>query len=68
MASISANKSARLMERSVYSERICFLETLKSMGGISQPEFNIAASWFEVMTANLGEKIKPDLIGTLLIL
>ena len=52
--------SSRLMERSIYSERFVFLQTMYEMGGISKVEAALMQKWFDVMTAN--KDLKPDLI------
>ena len=57
------DKKLRIMERSVYSERYCFLETMRESGGISNAEYNLMIRWFSLMTKELGEKLKPDLIS-----
>ncbi len=51
-----------MMERSVFSGRACFLESLKQTNSITKAEYLVVDSWFKVMTKNLAEKLKPDLI------
>ena len=51
------------MERSVYSENACFLENTREMGGISDVEYSLLGRWFRFMTGQMGDRIRPDLIG-----
>ena len=53
----------RVMERSLYSERACFLEYLKKAGKISPPEYSVMDLWFKFAVEHIEDKIKPDLIG-----
>ena len=51
------------MERSVYSGRYCFLESLNENNGITNAEYNLMDRWFKVLSEQLTEKIRPDLIS-----
>ena len=59
----AAGKPVRMMERSVYTERFCFLETMLAMKGITEVEAALMEKWFETMTRTLGDRVKPDLIS-----
>jgi deoxynucleoside kinase len=50
----------RIMERSIYSGRYCFLESLR--GDLTAAEFAVIDKWFNMATAKLAKYIKPDLI------
>jgi len=52
----------RIMERSLYSERYCFMEYSKRNGMFSDPEFNVMDLWHKFAMKNFETKIKPDLI------
>jgi len=52
----------RIMERSIYSERSCFMEYSKQKGLISDPEYNLMDLWHKFAMVKFGDKIKPDLI------
>merc|ERR1712142_960469 len=52
----------RIMERSLYSERYCFLEYLHKFGPLSDPEYNVMDRWFRFAVQNFEQRIKPDLI------
>ena len=55
--------SIRIIERSIYSERYCFLQWMMGNNGISAPEGALMDGWFKFASKHLKEKIKPDLIG-----
>jgi len=52
----------RIMERSLYSERYCFMEFARRSGMLSEPEFNVMDLWHKFAIRNYEPKIKPDLI------
>jgi len=52
----------RIMERSLYSERYCFLEYMKQSGTLSDPEYNIMDRWFKFAVDHFQKQITPDLI------
>jgi len=52
----------RIMERSLYSERYCFLEQLKRTNTISDPEYFVMDRWHKFAVENFEPQIKPDLI------
>lgn len=53
----------RLMERSIFSQRYCFLESLRERRVISDVEYQVLSKWFEFMTQKLERELRPDLIG-----
>ena len=60
---IDRNKPARIMERSIFSERYCFLENQRRNGILSAAEFALMDRWFQWALNQLGDNVKPDLIG-----
>ena len=60
---IDRNKPARIMERSIFSERYCFLENQRRNGILSAAEFALMDRWFQWALNQLGDDVKPDLIG-----
>ena len=62
------DKPLRLMERSVFSERYCFLEAGHAANhkvggkGITDPEYLLMTKWFKLLTEQLWSHLKPDLI------
>lgn len=66
LASSGSAAAVRMMERSVYSERICFLQSLKEAGGITDPEYLVAAKWFDLLTKVMATRVRPDLISNLI--
>ena len=58
-----ATRPVRVMERSIFSERYCFLEAMhEKANGITDPEYHITVRWFKLLTEKLWDKLKPDLI------
>ena len=56
-------KPARIMERSIFSERYCFLENSLRMGVLSSAEFSLMNRWFQFAKKQFEYYVKPDLIG-----
>jgi len=53
----------RIMERSLYSERFCFMEYAKQQkNGMTEVEFNLMDLWHKFAMERFESKIKPDLI------
>jgi len=53
----------RVMERSLYSERFCFMEYAKQQeNGMTETEFNLVDLWHKFAMEKFESKIKPDLI------
>lgn len=58
------SKKYRIMERSIFSERACFLDTVHEQpNGMTNVEFSIMDQWYQMMTTAFWEQLKPDLIG-----
>ncbi|CAB4067939.1 dnk [Lepeophtheirus salmonis] len=55
-------KKIRILERSIYSERYCFLEYLIKNQIMEKPETALMDKWFDFMVHKFEKKIKPDLI------
>ena len=53
------------MERSIFSERYCFLENQRRMGILSAAEFALMDRWFQFAQKHFWDYVKPDLIGIL---
>ncbi|XP_075215674.1 deoxynucleoside kinase-like [Lycorma delicatula] len=54
------NHPVKLMERSIYSARYCFVENLYKEGLMSAPEYAVIDEWFKWIIMNM--KIQGDLI------
>jgi len=50
------------MERSIFSERYCFLENQRRMGLLSAAEFALMDRWFQFAQKHFWDYVKPDLI------
>jgi len=50
----------KMMERSIYSGRYCFIENLYKSELMSPPEYAVLDQWFQWITANI--PVQPDLI------
>lgn len=55
------DKSVKLMERSIFSARYCFVENMMRTGVLHQGMYNILQDWYEYFTTNV--HIQADLIG-----
>lgn len=55
------DKSVKLMERSIFSARYCFVENMLKTGVLHQGMYNILQDWYEYFTTNV--HIQADLIG-----
>ena len=51
------------MERSIFSERYCFLENALNMGVLSSAEFSLMNRWFGFVKDQYKHYVQPDLIG-----
>ena len=49
---IPTNKSIKIMERSIYSTKLCFVELLKNYRIIEDPEYIIIDEWFQYLCAS----------------
>ena len=54
-------KTIKVLERSLFSAKYCFIDLLKEMGCISQPEFIVLDEWFEQLL-KMGTNLDIDLI------
>ncbi|KAG1659871.1 Deoxynucleoside kinase [Nymphon striatum] len=54
------NLPIKLMERSIFSARYCFVENLFRSGKLSKVEYNVICEYFNWLTQNI--PMKPDLI------
>jgi len=61
--STSVGKPIRIMERSVFSERFCFLENQLALGKIEKVEYLILEKWFNLIRKEFEMIIKPDVIS-----
>eukprot|EP00090_Calanus_glacialis_P025208 TRINITY_DN3929_c0_g1_i1.p1 TRINITY_DN3929_c0_g1~~TRINITY_DN3929_c0_g1_i1.p1 ORF type:complete len:244 (-),score=68.27 TRINITY_DN3929_c0_g1_i1:99-830(-) len=57
-----SGKPIKLMERSIYSSRYCFVENLHKSGKMLGCEFEVLDEWFKFATDNSGLNINVDLI------
>ncbi|XP_053683752.1 deoxynucleoside kinase isoform X2 [Sabethes cyaneus] len=60
MHTTSTDKSVKLMERSMFSARYCFVENMLANGMLHQGMYNILQDWYEFIHANI--HIQADLI------
>jgi len=56
------NKSVKLMERSLYSAKYCFVENLKKSGKMPLSEYEVLSSWFEFLLSCPQVELGVDLI------
>merc|ERR1719186_343341 len=57
-----SNKSVKLMERSLYSAKYCFVENLKKSGKMPLSEYEVLSSWFEFLLSCPQVELGVDLI------
>lgn len=57
-----SSKPVKLMERSIYSSRYCFVENLHKSGKMLGSEFEVLDEWFKFATENSDLNINVDLI------
>lgn len=62
---LATEASVKLMERSLYSGRYCFVENLHQSGLMKAAEHAVLSEWFKWITANA--EVGVDLIGKLVI-
>jgi hypothetical protein len=60
---ITTDRPIRILERSLFSERYCFVENQRRMSKLADVEFVLADQWFQFINKHFQEQIKPDLIG-----
>merc|ERR1712126_117641 len=51
-----------LMERSLFSERYCFVQMMAEGGSLTEGEFSILDRWFKMLTGRDDPSLKLDLI------
>ena len=56
-------KPVRIMERSIFSERYCFLETMHNNLLLSKPEYSLMDRWFQFASKHYKKYVQPDVIG-----
>ena len=49
------DKQIKIMERSLYSARYCFIENLFKSGKIQESEYTVLVEWFEFLTTRVNE-------------
>jgi len=57
-----AEHTVKLMERSIYSARYCFVENMKKSGTMEGSEFEVLDQWFRFATEESGLDVSVDLI------
>lgn len=58
-------RPVRIMERSIFSERYCFLEMIykHGLGLLSKPEYSLMDQWFRFASHQFQHLVRPDIIG-----
>merc|ERR1719391_858277 len=51
-----------IMERSLFSERYCFVQMMAEMGSLTKGEFTILNRWFKMLTGRGDPSLELDLI------
>merc|ERR1719500_2068830 len=57
-----APASISIMERSLFSERYCFVQMMAEAGSLTQGEFSILNRWFQMLTGRDDPSLELDLI------
>ena len=60
---LSESKPVRIMERSIFSERYCFLEMMHQGQILSKAEYSLMDRWFQFAWKQYKEFVQPDVIG-----
>ncbi|CAL4064807.1 unnamed protein product, partial [Meganyctiphanes norvegica] len=55
-----SSSPVKILERSLFSARNCFVENLYRSGKLADPEYNVYCEWYKMITNHL--KVKVDLI------
>ena len=58
----SPGRTVKLMERSIYSARYCFVENMHRSGVMEGSEFEVLDQWYKFATAESGLDVGVDLI------
>ncbi len=61
-APLSNNSKFKIMERSIYTARRCFIENLKQSHVITDVEFSVLDAWFQFLASGLTIDVGVDLI------
>jgi len=59
---LSKQKPVRIMERSIFSERYCFLEMMHSGTLLSKAEYSLMDRWFQFASEYYKKYVQPDVI------
>ena len=57
-----SNKRVKIMERSLYSAKYCFVENLIKSGNMEQSEYEVLTEWFEFLVKQTDIDLGVDLI------
>jgi len=60
---VNETKPVRIMERSIFSERYCFLEFMRQSNQLSKPEYSLMDRWFQFASKYYKKYVQPDVIG-----
>ncbi len=63
---LSESKAVRIMERSIFSERYCFLEMMRR-GPLSSAEYALMDRWFHFAIHHFHQFVQPDVLGKFII-
>jgi len=58
----SADYPVKILERSIYSARYCFVENLKKEGKMQPAEYEVLDAWFQYLTSGSNWNLGADLI------
>ncbi len=59
---LSKNNKFKIMERSIFTARHCFIENLKQKKVITDVQFGVLDAWFRFLTSSLTMDMRVDLI------
>lgn len=62
LASAPTSSKVSVMERSLFSERYCFVQMVKDSGALSLGEFSVLDKWFNMLTGRGDPGLEVDLI------
>ena len=58
----TSEQSVKMMERSLYSAKYCFVENLRKTGKMAESEFQVLSSWFDFLLGCPEIDLSVDLI------
>ena len=58
----NSDQSVKMMERSLYSAKYCFVENLKKTGKMAESEYEVLSSWFDFLLSCKEIDLSVDLI------